>query len=75
MEIGILDPLLEGCHDDCVADAGDGVLLLDEWSSEFPEGFAFLLVDPIEIPLNSRFHKSPLEVVNEFGTEISSGID
>ena len=55
--------------------AGDGVLFFDESPDEFPEGFAFLLVDPIEIPFNSRFHKSPLEVVNEYGTEISPGID
>ena len=72
---GSLTPFSKGCHDDCVADAGDGVLLLDEPPDEFPEGFAFLLLDLVQIPFNSRFRKSPLEVVNEFGIEISPGID
>ena len=71
----IIDPFLEGCHDDCVADAGDGVLLLDELQDEFPEELTFLLVDLVQIPFNSRFCESPLEVGDEFGAEISSGID
>ena len=54
---------------------GDGVLLLDELPDEFPKGFAFLLLDLVQIPFNSRFHKSPLEVVNEFGAKISPVID
>ena len=66
---------MESCDDDCVTDAGDGVLLLDEPPDEFLKGFAFLLVDLVQIPFNSRFRESPLEVVNEFCAEISLGID
>ena len=74
-KVGILDPFSEGCHDDCVADAGDGVLLLDEPPDEFPKGLIFLLCDLVKIPLNPRFCEHPLKVADESGTEIFPGID
>src|SRR6266540_3239507 len=51
------------------------VLLLDEPSDEFPEGFVFLLCDLVNIPLNPRFRERPLEVVDELGAEISPAPD
>src|SRR5438128_1089486 len=72
---GSLTPFPKGSHDDCVADAQDGVLLLHEPLDILPEGFIFLLCDLVKIPLNPRFRERPLEVVDEFGAEISPGID
>src|SRR5438128_720062 len=40
-----------------------------------PKGFIFLLCNLIKIPLNPRFRECPLVVVDEFGTEISPGIN
>src|SRR5438128_12411380 len=74
-QVWILDPRPERGHDDRVAGARDGVLLLHEPPDVVPEGFVFLLCDLIEIPLNPRFHERPLVVVDELGTEISPGID
>src|SRR5438128_3889133 len=74
-QVGIPDPCPERGHDDWVAGARDGVLLLHEPTDVVPEGFIFLLCDLIEIPLNPRFRECPLEVVDELGAEISPGID
>src|SRR5438132_246266 len=74
-QAGIPDPCPERGHDDRVAGARDGVLLLHEPSDVVPEGFIFLLCDLIEIPLNPRFRERPLVVVDELGAEISPGID
>ncbi len=74
-QVGIPDPRPERGHDDRVAGARDGVLLLHEPPDVVPEGFVFLLCDLIEIPLNPRFRECPLVVVDEFGAEISPGID
>src|SRR5207244_8992708 len=70
-QVGIPDPCPEGSHDDCVADARDGILLLHEPLDVVPEGFVFLLCDLVEIPLNPRFRERPLEVVDELGAETS----
>src|SRR5438128_9499589 len=74
-QVGIPDSRPERGHDDRVAGARDGVLLLHEPPDVVPEGFVFCLCDLIEIPLNPRFHERPLVVVDELGTEISPGID
>src|SRR5438105_4912995 len=74
-QVGIPDPCPERGHDDCVAGARDGVLLLHEPPDVVPEGFVFLLCDLVKIPLNPRFYERPLEVVDELGAEISPGID
>src|SRR5438105_3617405 len=74
-QVGIPDPCPERGHDDWVAGAQDGVLLLHEPPDVVPEGFVFLLCDLIEIPLNPRFCERPLVVVDELGAEISLGID
>src|SRR6266511_3156215 len=73
--VGISDPCPERGHDDRVAGARDGVLLLHETPHVVPEGFVFLLCDMIKIPLNPRFRERPLVVIDELGTEISPGID
>src|SRR5438105_4848216 len=72
---GVPDPCPERSHDDCVADARDGVLLLHEPLDVVPEGLVFLLCDLVKIPLNPRFRERLLEVVDVLGTEISPGID
>src|SRR5438128_7729257 len=74
-QVGIPDPRPERGHDDRVAGARDGVLLLHELPDVVPEGFVFLLCNLIEIPLNPRFRERPLVVVDEFGAEISPRID
>src|SRR5438105_6840980 len=74
-QVWIPDPCPERGHDDRVAGARDGVLLLHEPPDVVPEGFVFLLCDLIEIPLNPRFCERPLVVVDELGAEISLGID
>src|SRR6266508_250300 len=52
--VGIPDSRPERGHDDRVAGARDGVLLLHEPPDVVPEGFVFLLCDLIKIPLNPR---------------------
>src|SRR5438876_12414768 len=73
-QVGIPDPRPERGHDDRVAGARDGVLLLHEPPNVVPEGFVFLLCNLIKIPLNPRFRERPLEVVDELGAKISPGI-
>src|SRR6266542_4413235 len=73
-KVGILDPFPEGCHDDCIADVCDRFLLLHEPPDEFLEIFTFLLVDLVQIPVDSRFCISSLKVVDELGAEISPEI-
>src|SRR5438132_7826082 len=72
---GVPNPRPERGHDDGVAGTRDGVLLLHEPPDVVPEGFVFLLCDLVKIPLNPRFRTCPPVVVDEFGTEISPGID
>src|SRR5437762_2308171 len=53
----------------------DGVLLLHEPPDEFPKGFAFLMVDLVEILDDSRFCISSLKIINKLGAEISPRIN
>src|SRR6266540_2355551 len=74
-QVRIPDPCPERGHDDRVAGARDSVLLLHEPPDVVSEGFVFLLCNLIEILLNPRVRERPLVVVDEFGAEISPGID
>src|SRR5438105_5040374 len=73
-EIRVLDPFSESHHDDCITNARDGVLL-HEPSDEFPEGLTLLLMDLIQIPIDSSLLISTLKIINKPGTEISPGIN
>src|SRR5207244_12918432 len=79
----IPNPCPERGHDDWVAGARDGVLLLHEPPNVVPEGFVFLLCDLIEIPLNPGFvnvpwklsmnlaQRSPQELIEFTGSPVS----